>query len=339
MKKNYKNKSIKILTTSLLCGLAFTYVNVNAMKNNNSEDQQPQISQESNDNSNVTNNDKENNTIKRERKDIIKKIIEILDNEQEDNTKKIEDIRKELSEITDKKEKEDIKKEASEFLEKRINENKKIIEELEKYFKIIKERIKNKKFDVATKDIIYINQYIESNKQYLYYTSVEKIKEDIKLFNEKIMDGIKKEMNKNFKNVSHQLYMGNFDKATNIMKEIEKKIKKYEIYLNSEGDTELYEKTKELKEKIKYEKEKAIVIKQINDYFEEISTLCNSAVNSLQTDLLGSALQKITEIEKIIREQNKYVIGMITSIRNNIENWKEIIDDGYEIIKERIKRN
>ena len=30
---------------------------------------------------------------------------------------------------------------------------------------------------------------------------------------------------------------------------------------------------------------------------------------------------------------------MITSIRNNIENWKEIIDDGYEIIKERIKRN
>ena len=101
MKKNYKNKSIKILTTSLLCGLAFTCVNVNAMKNNNSEEQQPQISQESNNNSNVTNNDKENNTIKRERKDIIKKIIEILDNEQEDNTKKIEDIRKELSEIVE----------------------------------------------------------------------------------------------------------------------------------------------------------------------------------------------------------------------------------------------
>ena len=280
MGKNFKNKSVKLIITSLLCGLAFTYVNVNAMKNNNSEEQQPQISQESNDNSNVTNNDKENNTIKRERKDIIKKIIEILDNEQEDNTKKIEDIRKELSEITDKKEKEDIKKEASEFLEKRINENK------------------------------------------------------------KIMNGIKKEMNKNFKNVSHQLYMGNFDKATNIMKEIEKKIKKYEIYLNSEGDTELYEKTKELKEKIKYEKEKAIVIKQINDYFEEISTLCNSAVNSLQTDLLGSALQKITEIEEIVREKNRYV-GEVkaNSIRNNIGNWKEIIDDGYEIIKERIKRN
>ena len=66
MKKNSKNKNIKILITSLLCSLAFTYVNVNAMKNNNSEGEQLQISKESNNNTNVTNNNNENKESKSE---------------------------------------------------------------------------------------------------------------------------------------------------------------------------------------------------------------------------------------------------------------------------------
>ncbi len=59
MKKNSKTKSIKILIASLLCGLAFTCVNVSAMESD-SKNQQQQIPQNSNDNLSVTNNDNEN---------------------------------------------------------------------------------------------------------------------------------------------------------------------------------------------------------------------------------------------------------------------------------------
>ncbi len=66
MKKNFKNKSIKILITSLLCGLAFTCVNVSAMENSDSEEQQQPISKESNNNSTITEQNKNLNNLNKE---------------------------------------------------------------------------------------------------------------------------------------------------------------------------------------------------------------------------------------------------------------------------------
>ena len=64
MKKNFKNKSIKILITSLLCSLAFTCVNVSAMRESDNKDNNTKIISTDNTTKNDENLDKkEKNTI------------------------------------------------------------------------------------------------------------------------------------------------------------------------------------------------------------------------------------------------------------------------------------
>ena len=330
MGKNFKNKSVKLIITSLLCGLAFTCVNVNAMENSDSEIEQQQ-SQE-------TNKENENNRKKRE--DIKKKIIKILlENDEEKSKEKIKEIEKELIEITDKEERDDIKQELHELMDKALIEIEETPIVINNYIEIIRSRVMDGKIDLSIKDIAYINKYIESKKEYLLDQYLEYTNETIEFFNQCIKDAIKGDINIKLKAIPDLLCYGNIDYATNIMEKIETDMKKYETYINSEENKELYYKAKDLKKRIEYEKEKAIVMKQINDHFREITTLYNSAANTLQPHLLGAALQKITEIEKIVIEKDKYVIGRLSSIRSNIENWKKTLEDEYEIIKNKIKRN
>ncbi len=85
MKKNYKNKNIKIFITSLICGLAFTFVNVNAMNDSDSEVQQQQISQEVNNDSNSTNNDNNNSNIYNTENENNQQTLKNNENQPQDN--------------------------------------------------------------------------------------------------------------------------------------------------------------------------------------------------------------------------------------------------------------
>ena len=109
MKKNFKNKSIKILITSLLCGLTFTYINVSAMKNNDSKGEKQQ-SQEINNNKSDSAYDL-NHTLKMqdslEQESMMQKNY---DNKNDGNEEKKEDIKKETNAIIENKEENNIKK-------------------------------------------------------------------------------------------------------------------------------------------------------------------------------------------------------------------------------------
>lgn len=109
MKKNFKNKSIKILITSLLCGLTFTYINVSAMKNNDSKGEKQQ-SQEINNIKSDSAYDLNHMLKMQDSLEQESMMQKNYDNKNDGNEEKKEDIKKEINAIIENKEENNIKK-------------------------------------------------------------------------------------------------------------------------------------------------------------------------------------------------------------------------------------
>lgn len=364
MKKNNKNKNTKILITSLLCGLSFTCVSVNAMQNSDSEEEKQQISQESNGNLNGMDNfnnmlkmqhiheqkllsqklfhqkqeDKHFNKAQKYEEEIIKELEEYRKKAQDyinaencflaeffikEIEEKLNEESSNLNELTIKYYEEEITRLNKEF--ENIKEREKIIKITDKYFDSILEKLNHEEYDLAIKNITYVNRYIESKKQYLKNRDMEKLNEDMKYLKEKLKTNIDYELKRYFKDAFDKIDMGDIDNTKIVMDKIlAMRSEKYRTYFNDEEDIKYYKNYKELMERIDKEIKKQAVIKDIKDCCKKITLDIELAEKTLEKGPITSASKKINEMENLV-EKNKQILGMFKTneFRNMLEEFKE----------------
>ncbi len=304
MKKNSKTKSIKILITSWLCGLAFTCVNVSAMEDN-IEEQQQQISQEVNNNSNTYNTENENN----------QQTLKNNENQSQDNNNNFNTINDLTNEINTTINNNSNTTEQNTYdFNKKMQEKEILFDIFEDHYLKAQKLLKEKDYDAVNIILQLINSELKKREKYLN-------KYEIKHFNDKIAeistknendktdkediksnensntieqdynnDGFEKRMKENiiffenFRNYYRQIEKfsedENFDAIDKNLKIMNSKLKNQEKYLN--------------KDEI--------------DYFNRKLT---------EISLINEEDRKNKPKEKILEELSKYYVNGIISIRNN----------------------
>ena len=342
MKKIFKNKSIKILITSLLCGLTFTYINAGAMES--SEQKQ---SQESNSKSNTTFDFKNatnmqsnfeeaaiaqklssktyNSNLIEDLEDKIKKIQKYLDMEYFDMASFFVDTTykflKENTEYMDENTKNNYENKAKNLKEKIKLE---FIKNLEDKIKEIQEYNNSKNFFWASEKLNDMYKFLEKNKTYTDKNFINEYKNKVKDLREKIKENRKKEIIENI-NTTYEYAIdyinhGDLDFARDKLNEIIKDKKINSLYLNMKDFEKINEKIENLKEKIKLE-----FIKNLEDKIKEIQEYNNSKN-------FFWASEKLNDMYKFLEKNKTY------TDKNFINEYKNKVKDLREKIKENRKK-
>ena len=340
MKKIFKNKSIKILITSLLCGLTFTYINAGAMES--SEQKQ---SQESNSKSNTTFDFKNatnmqsnfeeaaiaqklssktyNSNLIEDLEDKIKKIQKYLDMEYFDMASFFVDTTykflKENTEYMDENTKNNYENKAKNLKEKIKLE---FIKNLEDKIKEIQEYNNSKNFFWASEKLNDMYKFLEKNKTYTDKNFINEYKNKVKDLREKIKENRKKEIIENI-NTTYEYAIdyinhGDLDFARDKLNEIIKDKKINSLYLNMKDFEKINEKIENLNRKI--------AIKKMNENYKEANKkIYNDDFNGALNIIEKIISDKETYSSYLNEENKKEIEEKINELKNNIENRKKAV--------------
>ena len=333
MKKIFKNKNIKILITSLLCGLTFTYINASAMESNEQKQ-----SQESNNKSNSTFDFKNAMDMQSNFEQAVlaqKSSIRIynfsLIEDLNDKIKKIEDyinsgnfflFSYEINKTYEflEKNKEYIDKNEVKNLNEKLKN--KIIESLEDEIKKIQEYNNSENFDLALFFINNIYESLEENEKYINENIINDYKNKTKNLKEIIEKNKRKKIIKNinttYGHAINYIDCEDLDSAIRDLNEIIKSKKSYSSYLNIKD----IEKIDEIIENLNRE----IAIKKLNKNYENANERINNNDFISALNIIAKIIYDKEKYSLYLKEENKKEFEeKINELKKNIENRKKSI--------------